>query len=64
MTYVIETIAAFDSFDNIVRAEVFTVDGGKPRVRVIDVDTGEVLPTIPTFKDAETAIEYAKKCVR
>ena len=63
MEYTIETIATFETDDG-VRAEVFTVDGGKPRVRIIDLDAGEVLPTIPVFQTVEKAVEYARRCVR
>lgn len=61
MTYVIETLVTFEN--DVVAVEVFTVDGGKPRVRVIDIDSGEVLPTIKVFQDIDAAVEYARRCV-
>ncbi len=57
----IQLIVAFE--DDVVRAEVFSVDGGKPTVRVIDIDSGLVLPTFKVFSDTEKATAYAKRCV-
>lgn len=56
------TLSVFQ--DDVVRAEVFTVDGGKPTVRIICIDSGEVLPTFPVFKNLEAAEAYARRCVR
>ncbi len=58
----ITTIAVFEN--DGVRAEVFSVNGGKPTLRILDVDAGEALVGFHVFQTVEAAEAYARRCVR
>jgi hypothetical protein len=55
-------IASYFNADTGLRADIFTV-GNSKRVRLVDTDCGEVLPTIKFFMSLEQAHAYARKCV-
>lgn len=58
----ITTISVFEN--DGVRAEVFSVDGGKPNLRILDVDAGGAVVGFHVFQTVEAAEAYARRCVR
>ena len=57
----VETIATYRNDENAIEAIVFLTNGNY-RVRIVDTDTGDVVPTIMGFASKDAAVAFAVKC--